>query len=70
MECDLIDKLKQDSSLTQQFLRMYLDGWSGENIADAVAEYDSGQCSTARRSVAQAADDRKSCVTGIVRLGR
>ncbi|MGF6305047.1 MULTISPECIES: cytochrome-c peroxidase [Paraburkholderia] len=36
---EIIDKLKQDSSLTQQFLRVYPDGWSGENIADAIAEY-------------------------------
>ncbi|TCK94521.1 cytochrome c peroxidase [Paraburkholderia sp. BL9I2N2] len=37
---EIIDKLKQDSSLTQQFLRVYPDGWSGENITDAIAEYE------------------------------
>ncbi|RZF23500.1 c-type cytochrome [Paraburkholderia sp. UYCP14C] len=37
---EIIDKLKLDSSLTQQFLAVYPEGWSGANITDAIAEYE------------------------------
>ncbi|SIT47507.1 cytochrome C peroxidase (cpp-like) (fragment) [Paraburkholderia ribeironis] len=37
---EIIEKLKQDPALTQQFLKAYPDGWSGSNITDAIAEYE------------------------------
>ncbi|WP_042292533.1 cytochrome c peroxidase [Paraburkholderia mimosarum] len=37
---EIIDKLKQDSSLSQRFLAVYPGGWSSENITDAIAEYE------------------------------
>ena len=36
----VIDKLKGDAELTAAFTAVYADGWSGDNITDAIAEYE------------------------------
>lgn len=37
---EITAKLAQDPELTAQFTAVYKDGWSGENITDAIAEYE------------------------------
>ncbi len=37
---EVIEKLKQDPVLTEKFLAVYPDGYSGENICNAIAEYE------------------------------
>lgn len=37
---EIIAKLAQDEGLTTTFTTVYPDGWSGDNITDAIAEYE------------------------------
>ena len=37
---EIIDKLKQDKELTAEFLAVYPDGYSGDNLTDAIAEFE------------------------------
>lgn len=37
---EIIDKLKQDKELTAEFLTVYPDGYSGDNLTDAIAEFE------------------------------
>lgn len=37
---EITAKLSQDPELTAQFTAVYKDGWSGENITNAIAEYE------------------------------
>ena len=36
----IVAKLQRDPALTQQFTKVYPDGWSGTNITDAIAEFE------------------------------
>ncbi len=36
----IIAKLSQDKELTERFLAVYPDGWTGDNITQAIAEYE------------------------------
>lgn len=36
----IIDKLKEDKELTAQFTAVYADGYSGDNLTDAIAEFE------------------------------
>lgn len=37
---EIIDKLKQDKELTAEFMAVYPDGYSGDNLTDAIAEFE------------------------------
>jgi len=37
---EIIQRLSADKALTAEFKEVYADGWSGENITDAIAEYE------------------------------
>lgn len=37
---EIIEKLQQDKELTAEFLSVYPDGYSGENLTDAIAEFE------------------------------
>lgn len=37
---EIIDKLKEDKELTAEFLAVYPDGYSGDNLTDAIAEFE------------------------------
>lgn len=37
---EIIDKLKQDKELTAEFLAVYPEGYSGDNLTDAIAEFE------------------------------
>lgn len=37
---EIIGRLSQDEALSAEFKAVYSDGWNGDNIADAIAEYE------------------------------
>lgn len=37
---EILEKLAKDKKLTEEFLSVYLDGWTEQNVTDAIAEYE------------------------------